>query len=167
MKILSLFSFIVIVLSCGERSSDKETIGGDEQPFEKTTYTLDGSLNDKMEINGQAIESLKQLKSSYKFGPEKKSLKFPVGYVGLLPKEYRTLANNTMNLSIMRLIILIKTNPNPSKKQVLDEFKRGLNSFYNIASDTEDRERVCEYYSDIMDIIGLDSSNQLLNNWLY
>lgn len=33
--------------------------------------------------------------------------------------------------------------------------------------DTEDMERVCEYYDQIREIIGFDSTDEVLNDWLY
>lgn len=131
-------------------------------------YDLDDSLNERISTNKETITKLENLKSVYKFGPEKGgSFKFPHGYVGILPKSVRPLANQRLNESIEGIINLIQKNPNPTKEQILIEFSIGLYMLYNIAVDTEDRERVCIYYTDIMDIIGLDSSNELLNNWLY
>jgi hypothetical protein len=49
---------------------------------------------------------------------------------------------------------------------VLDEFSAALKNF-DRAADTEDRERVCMNMEKIMDIVGLESSDGLLNNWLY
>jgi len=45
--------------------------------------------------------------------------------------------------------------------------KIGLHAFDDLAVDTEDRERVCWYYEDMMDILGLESTHELLNNWMY
>lgn len=50
---------------------------------------------------------------------------------------------------------------------ILNEFEIGLNFFENLVFDIEDRERVCWYYEDIMNIIGFKSMNELLNNWMY
>jgi len=50
---------------------------------------------------------------------------------------------------------------------ILHEFENGSNSFEDRAVHTEDRENACWYYEDIMDIIGLESTNELLNNWMY
>jgi hypothetical protein len=44
----------------------------------------------------------------------------------------------------------------------LDRFK----SIY-VEIDTEDRERVCAYFEELMDIVGLESSDGHLNNFLY
>lgn len=161
LKLKGVFIIVFISLFCACTNQ------GNSSLHESTNYIHDSSLKNKIEINVHAVAKLKRLKSKYKFGAEEKSSIFPLGYVGILPKESRPLANHLMNKSLERLIQLIKTKHSPTKLQILDEFNIGLNSFNEIATDTEDRERVCHYYSEIMDIIGLDSSNELLNNWLY
>ena len=47
--------------------------------------------------------------------------------------------------------------------------KDGLDRFSEIylELDTEDRERVCSYYEELMDIVGLESSGGHLNNFMY
>lgn len=72
-----------------------------------------------------------------------------------------------MNESIVRLISILEQNKQVTARMVLNEFENGLSSFEDLAFDTEDRERVCWYYEDIMDCIGLESTNELLNNWMY
>lgn len=58
---------------------------------------------------------------------------------------------------------------NPTDKDYQDQIKNGLQRF-NIVYlylDTEDRERVCHYFEELMDIVGLKSSGGLLNNFMY
>ena len=45
----------------------------------------------------------------------------------------------------------------------------GLSRFSGIYAnlDTEERERICSYYEELMDIVNLDSSGGLLNEFLY
>jgi len=54
---------------------------------------------------------------------------------------------------------------NPSKKFVLGEFRKTMAEFEPIA--TEDREQLLRYLEDIMDIVGIASSDGLLNKWMY
>ena len=65
------------------------------------------------------------------------------------------------------MILLFEDNDNITKRMVLNEFEKSLIEFENIAEDTEDRERLCYYIEEIMDIIGLESSYNLLNNWMW
>ena len=130
--------------------------------YEETEY-----LDEVIAINQYATTNLQQLLNKDKFGPEEPSEQLTLGYVGFLPPESRPKANNLLNESIRRLILILEKEPKVTKRMILNEFETGLNSFNDIASDTEDKERVCCYYEDIMDIIGLKSSNELLNNWMY
>jgi len=47
--------------------------------------------------------------------------------------------------------------------------KIGLDRFTDLSLqlDTEDRERVCSYFEELMDIVGLESSGGHLNNFMY
>lgn len=54
-------------------------------------------------------------------------------------------------------------------KAYQDALKKGLDRFAEvyISLDTEDRERVCHYYEELMDIVGLESSDGHLNDFMY
>lgn len=84
-------------------------------------------------------------------------------YNGLRPEAERLRAQDQLNSLIQRLGDSLELKP--SKNYVLGEFTRTLAEFSAI--DTEDRERVCRYLEEIMDILGIDSSDGLLNRWLY
>ena len=47
--------------------------------------------------------------------------------------------------------------------------EKGLNRFSKIylESDTENLERICTYFEELMDIVGLESSGGLLNEFMY
>jgi hypothetical protein len=130
-------------------------------------YEESQSLDEIIHVNSNAIKELKELLKTEKFGPEEKTDQLPLGYVGFLPSESRPLANSLLNESIKRLISILSENKNITQRMILNEFEVGLNSFNDLAFDTEDRERVCWYYEDMMDIIGIESTNELLNNWMY
>lgn len=130
-------------------------------------YVENENLNELIEIKPNAVNELEKLLFKVKFGPEVESDMLPIGYVGLLPEEDQPKANRLLNESIKRLIKILRNEKKIAKRIVLNEFESGLESFENLAVDTEDRERVCYYYEEIMDIIGLDSTNELLNNWMY
>ncbi len=58
---------------------------------------------------------------------------------------------------------------NPTDKEYQNAIKIGLDRFTDIylQLDTEDRERVCSYFEELMDIVGLESSGGHLNNFMY
>lgn len=167
MKLNSICFFyilIVILYSCVNNHQEKS----ETQPMTKNhLYEEGGSLDETLSVKPDAISKLKKLLEKEKFGPEEKTNQLPLGYVGFLPEEDRPLANKIMNESIARLISVLEQNKKVTARMVLNEFENGLNSFEDLAFDTEDRERVCWYFEDIMDIIGLESTNELLNNWMY
>ena len=47
--------------------------------------------------------------------------------------------------------------------------KKGLSRFSTLYArlDTEDRERICSYFEELMDIVGLESSDGQLNTCMY
>ncbi len=58
---------------------------------------------------------------------------------------------------------------NVTDKEYQNVIKVGLERFTDLylQLDTEDRERVCSYFEDLMDIVGLESSGGHLNNFMY
>ncbi len=56
---------------------------------------------------------------------------------------------------------------NTSDKDYQEQIKKHLERFHDLYLDTEDKERICQYIQELMDIIGLASSDGLLNNFLY
>jgi hypothetical protein len=84
-------------------------------------------------------------------------------YNGMRPQSDQRLAEAQLNELIDRLRQNLAATP--TKKFALSEFSRTLAQFKPI--DTEDRERLCRYLEEIMDILGIESSDGLLNRWLY
>lgn len=58
---------------------------------------------------------------------------------------------------------------NPTTQAYLAKIKIGLDRFSDtdLINDTEDKERVCQYFEELMDIVGLESSEGILNKFLY
>ncbi|MFD2034010.1 DUF4844 domain-containing protein [Belliella marina] len=58
---------------------------------------------------------------------------------------------------------------NATDKEYQNAIKIGLERFADLylQLDTEDRERVCSYFEELMDIVGLESSGGHLNNFMY
>ncbi|PRX12568.1 DUF4844 domain-containing protein [Nonlabens ulvanivorans] len=57
----------------------------------------------------------------------------------------------------------------PTDKKYQEKIRIGLSNFVDVylELDTEDRERVCSYIEELMDIVELESSNGLLNKFMY
>jgi len=58
---------------------------------------------------------------------------------------------------------------NATDKEYQNVIKFGLDRFADLylQLETEDRERVCSYFEELMDIVGLESSDGHLNNFMY
>ena len=58
---------------------------------------------------------------------------------------------------------------NATDKEYQNAIKNGLERFTDLylQLDTEYRERVCSYFEELMDIVGLESSGGHLNNFMY
>ncbi len=57
----------------------------------------------------------------------------------------------------------------PTEEKFRQDIKMGLQRFnpYYLELDTEDRECICTYFEELMDCVGLESSDGLLNEWMY
>lgn len=62
---------------------------------------------------------------------------------------------------------MVAAGGSPTKALYLEVLKAGLARFKGIYLDTEDRERVALYFQELMDIVELESSDGLLNEFVY
>lgn len=117
-------------------------------------------MQPELSITTAVLDQLRAFRAVPKFGPDES--RFP-GYVGYLPETSRADAEQALNATIDAII---EGLPNqPTSALVLERFAKGLLWFAD--SDTEDRERCCDYLVQVMDIIGLESSDGLLNRFMY
>jgi len=100
---------------------------------------------------------LSDLRQSEKFAEDLAGL-YPGAATPELGKEFEERAN----LLISQVSELAS---NSTKDDVFTLFSATLRKFDH--ADTEDRERICGVCEDIMDAVGIDSSEGLLNKWLY
>ena len=105
-----------------------------------------------------------------KFDNFKKKGKFvediTIFYPGIADISLRMLLEKNINDAAEDLKkIYIKQNSTDNEYQ--EQIKKHLEPFHNFQLDTEDKERVCLYFQELMDIIGLESSGGLLNIFLY
>ena len=84
-------------------------------------------------------------------------------YPGAPDEVIRVRCESRLNGLLDRLIAGISSNP--SKDYVLQEFRATLGLFD--AEDSEERDRVALYLERVMDIVGIESSDGLLNQWRY
>jgi Domain of unknown function (DUF4844) len=113
---------------------------------------------DKLTISTAQLSKLAEMRVEPKYIEEAGTL-----YNGLRPDSARLEAERQLNDLIERLSVGLPVTP--TKQFVLSEFARTLAEFK--PNDTEDRECLLRYLERIMDILGIESSNGLLNRWLY
>ena len=108
------------------------------------------------------IDLLQDLINTEKFLPDQQTF-----YTGLGRKELTPVMNSLMNETLKDFIEITKQSP--SDRAYQEKIKVGLERFspYYLQLETEDRERVCLYFEQMMDIVKLESSGGLLNQWLY
>ena len=132
-----------------------------------TLIILSAALNacsqKNMETPTNAIQELAEFKSKEKFNSDN-SLMYP----GAANPEIKTKLSELINLAADDFIVAAQ-NASPTEDLYHEKIKLGLSRFSKIYLDidTEDRERVCIYYEELMDIVQLESSGGQLNIFMY
>jgi len=114
--------------------------------------------DDPLHVTPDIIERLQKLKPELTFGPDQKGF-----YTGVPDPADRAIGD----AAFAHLVDVLVANlaRHPSKKFVLQQIQIALSKFSSI--DTEDRERAASYCEKIMDVLGIESSEGVLNRWLY
>lgn len=105
------------------------------------------------------ILDLENFKSISKFNEDKN-----LYYRGISDISLREKLNNLLNNSADQFIEEIKSNRVDNFLKIIED---GVNQFNYLSLDTDDRERVCLYYEQLMDCMAIDSSKGILNTWMY
>jgi len=116
-----------------------------------------------MVINKDALKKLENFKLKNKFKVEK-SAPF---YQGLSVPAIQPKMNALLNKVADDFVATLKTHP--KDKNFQQNIKTGLKRFdaLYLDLDTEDREKTCLYFEELMDCVGLASSGGQLNMWMY
>jgi hypothetical protein len=109
-----------------------------------------------MELKEIKLDQLAALKGERKFDAH-------VMYPGAPSEEVRARCESLVNELIETLMRGLPKQPDTSF--VVSVFKSHLDRLGS--EDTEEKERTCGYCENIMDILGIESSEGVLNNWLY
>ena len=111
-----------------------------------------------LQLTPDRIASLNALRVAPKFTPDAARL-----YSGAPSESVRAECEARLNQLID--LLLGELPSNPRKEAALAAFRSALSQFET--ADSEERERVCSYLEQIMDILGIESSDGLLNTWRY
>lgn len=110
-----------------------------------------------------AMTKFEEFKSKEKFLEDDKLF-----YPGVGDPKLKPILTEKINLSAKDFKELADKGIT-TDKEYQDAIKKGLYRFSDIYLDldTENRERICSYYEELMDIVGLESSGGHLNNFMY
>ncbi|MDO7849422.1 DUF4844 domain-containing protein [Hymenobacter sp. M29] len=111
-----------------------------------------------MHVPATAVSQLQAFKTQAKFDADSM-------YTGAWPAEIRPVLNAVLNQSADAFIRI--TAAQPTQEQYLQALAAGLAQIDADELDTEDRERVATKYQELMDIVGLPSSEGQLNKFVY
>jgi hypothetical protein len=117
-----------------------------------------GSSDQSLALTPAAFAKLDGLRSEPKYVEV-----LAVGYSGLRPEPERRMAEAQLNDLIDQVRHGLAATP--TKAFVLREFAMTLARFE--PTDSEDRDRLCRYLEQIMDIVGIQSSDGMLGRWRY
>jgi hypothetical protein len=117
----------------------------------------------QMKTSNKAMEQFEQFKAKDKF-TEDMSLLYP----GIADPALKPILTDKINLAADDFKEVADSD-NPTAEKYQEKIGVGLNRFSDlyIQLDTEDRERICNYFEELMDIVGLESSAGQLNDFMY
>lgn len=125
------------------------------------TFTAYGQNATEMKTPENAKEKFAQFIAKKKFVEENY-------YPGIADEKMRPIFTEKIN-EVASDFRNVAESENPTDKKYQEKIRVGLSRFSDVylELDTEDRERVCTYIEELMDIVGLESSNGQLNKFMY
>jgi len=90
----------------------------------------------------------------------------PNFYIGITDEKKRIIFTEKID-QIASDFRKVAESENPTDKEYQEKIEIGLLRFKDKYLDTEDREMVASYIEELMDIVGLESSNGYLNTFMY
>lgn len=93
---------------------------------------------------------------------------YPNFYPGIADEKMRPILTEKIN-QVATDFKTVAESKKPTDKKYQEKIGIGLSRFADVYMelDTEDRERVCSYFEELIDIVELESSNGLLNKFMY
>jgi hypothetical protein len=113
--------------------------------------------------NDSLMKKFEEFKLKEKFTRDER-----IFYPGISEPELKPVLTKLVNLAAEDFKIL-KEKGKATDKDYQDIIKKGLDRFSDVylKLDTEDKERVCLYFEELMDLVGLESSGGHLNRFIY
>ena len=109
------------------------------------------------------MDDLTKFKHKAKFIEDK-----TINYSGVADPTLKNQLTEKINLAAKDFEEVAKRD-HPTVKDYQEKIEIGLHRFNDIYInlDTEERERICHYFEELMDIVGLESSDGKLNKFMY
>jgi hypothetical protein len=126
-------------------------------------FTLNSCGQNKINTPKNAMIELENFRNKEKFLPDNL-----VHYPGIGDEKLKPILTEKINLASIDFE-KIATKEIVNESEYHNAIKKGLSRFSDIylEIDTENRERICLYFEELMDIVGLESSNGQLNDFMY
>ncbi|WP_312970924.1 DUF4844 domain-containing protein [Acinetobacter gerneri] len=81
-------------------------------------------------------------------------------------KTRHYILNESIRLASLNFVLLYKEKK-PTQADLLNTLQETINKIPRDRFDTDEAEQIATNFENIMDIVGLDSSNGILNTWMY
>ena len=107
------------------------------------------------------MSKFKEFKRKEKFVPDKQ-----IFYPGIGDLTQKPILTEKINLVADDFEKVAKSG-NATDKDYQNAIKIGLERFKGMYIDSENQERICYYFEELMDIVELESSDGQLNNFRY
>lgn len=88
-------------------------------------------------------------------------------YTGVQNSALRMSLNQKVTDTAQAFIALYQQKNEPTKAELLQVLANGISQIDPDKLDTEDREQVATTFESFLDIVGLESSEGILNKWVY
>lgn len=151
MKIICMLTIMLCFVACVQKGNHKAE---NDHAMEQTKITSRMLNKDLKQID----EAIKQYISRDKFIAT-------ADYPGIGDEELRKPLNELLNILADTFQKIAHNEPDAKLFQIA--IKQLLNNMGNIYLDSEDQDQFCRSIEALMDIVGLESSDGLLNIWRY
>lgn len=128
-----------------------------------TLLFLNACGQGQIKTPNNAMDKFEAFKNKEKFLPDT-----TIYYPGIADTALKPTLTEKINLAADDFQQIAKSG-NATEKDYQYKIEIGLKRFSDvyINLDTEDRERVCNYFEELMDIVGLENSGGHLNEFMY
>ncbi len=128
-----------------------------------TSLIISACGSGTIETTSETMKKIEAFKDKEKFIEDDE-----VFYPGISDKSLQSNLSEKINLAADDFAVLASKS-SVSEIEYQNAIKKGLERFRDdyLNIDTEDRERICMYFEELMDIVGLESSGGHLNTFMY